>query len=978
MTAAQRLLSQPAPDVGDRWHDESMPLIASTPIMVGRDAELRLLDEALERVSAGEAASVLVAGEAGIGKSRLLREFRERAGGGALVLTGWCLDYGSTPAPYAPLPAILRGALAELGEDAAAAAGPARDALGLLLPELAARSDAALVGPESLREAIANVLEAAAVRRPVVVLVEDLHWADDATLGMLAFLLRALSDRRVMFVLTCRVDEVRRGGAVRTFLAEADRARLLERITLDRLDAVQVRAMVDGFDRAIDDAGFARLLERSDGIPFFVEELSCNWSGPIPDSLRDVLLLRFDTLADDAKRVVRMISGSDAPVTHALLSELAALPDERLDSGIREATAAGVLAVRTDDRYGFRHALLREAVHDDLLPGERARLHRAYAEALERPGGPGECCDAAALAYHWHQAHDARRALEAAIRAMQTAKAGYAFSTAARFGELALELWDQVPDAEQASGMRRVALLARLGSILRNAGDGERALAVVDLALRETDPSSTDVGVYARLLRDKALYLQNLGRSGSIDLLQQALAVMHGHDDDRLRATLLNLLAGRYMVAARFDEAIACADEAYRLAEAAGDDDQMSIAANTRGGSRIPTGDVERGLADYALAWRHAAGSNAQMRYRVNYSDALHLLGRHREAIRVAQEGIEHARTLGVERTSGSILTQNLAEPLLQLGEVERAEALLARDLAYRTHRVFRVYTTMTRVRVLAWRGRVAEADSLLDEWAPTLAQVGAIERQVACSQRASRIAVRLAAGETQAAADVLEEHLADESDELAHGVRLLLDGGWIVVALRADGDAVRAASLADAVRAAWAALPAALRPRGWSEVLLALLDGETGRLRDAVRAADGDDMPVALAVLTRWELARRLIAERFDRGLRAEAASLLAEAGEIARRIGNVRLESEASTLAEATGLTAGPASPAAAELTAREQQVLELLAEGLSNKQIAERLYISVKTVSVHVSAVLRKLGASSRTEAAARARAAQVSAF
>src|SRR5690606_30619339 len=104
----------------------------------------------------------------------------------------------------------------------------------------------------------------------------------------------------------------------------------------------------------------------------------------------------------------------------------------------------------------------------------------------------------------------------------------------------------------------------------------------------------------------------------------------------------------------------------------------------------------------------------------------------------------------------------------------------------------------------------------------------------------------------------------------------------------------------------------------------------------------------------------------------------LLAEAGEIARRIGNVRLESEASTLAEATGLTAGPASPAAAELTAREQQVLELLAEGLSNKQIAERLYISVKTVSVHVSAVLRKLGASSRTEAAARARAAQVSAF
>lgn len=951
-----------------------MSLIASTADMVGRDAELELLEAALRRASAGEVASVLVAGEAGIGKSRLLREFRERASESALVLSGWSLDYGSTPAPYTPLPSIVRGALAELGDTAAEAAGPAREALRLLLPELSdAPFDRTKAGPESLREAIADVLEAAAARRPVVVLIEDLHWADEATLSTLAFLLRVLAGHRVLFVVTCRVDEVRRGGAVRSFLVEAERARLLDRMTLARLDAVQVRAMVESLNGPIDDAAFARLLDRSEGVPFFVEELSCNAAGPLPESLRDLLLVRFDALGDDAKRVVRTVSGSDGAVGHELLSEIAGLPDERLDAGIREAAGAAVLAVRADDSYGFRHALLREAVHDDLLPGERARLHRAYAEALERRAADGECCHEAALAFHWHLAHDARRALIAAIGAMERAKTSYAFSTAARFGELALELWEQVPDAADAAGMSRVTLLARLGSILRNAGDGERALTVVGLALDEIDPGTADVGVYVRLLRDKALYLQNLGRPGSIALLRQALDEMEGRlDDDRLRATLLNLLAGRHMVAAEFPEAIAAADEAYRLAEAVGDGDQMSIAANTRAGSRMHTGDVAGGLADYTLAWERAEGSTAQMRYRVNYSDALYLLGRHREAVRVAEEGIAHARTLGVERTSGSILTQNLAEPLLQLGEIARTENLLAGDLTFRTHRVFRVYTTMTRVRALAWRGRTDEARSLLEEWLPVVRRVAVIERQVQYSLLASDIALRLAAGDARGAAAVLAELLSGDGAELAHAARLLLDGGTIVAALRAQGAVDDAAALAQEVAYAWSRLPEALHPAGWSEVLLALLHGDADRLRDAVAVADGDDMPAALAALVRLELARRLIADRADR---SEAAAALAEAERIAKRIGHARLEHETAEFAAATGLSVagmrhhGEESPD--RLTAREQQVLELLAEGLSNRQIAERLFISIKTVSVHVSAVLRKLGASTRTEAAARHR-------
>src|SRR5690606_7121321 len=231
----------------------------------------------------------------------------------------------------------------------------------------------------------------------------------------------------------CRDDEVRRGGAVRAFLVEAERSRLLERMELARLDAVQVRALAEALHGSIGDAAFLRLMARSEGVPFFVEELLSCATGPLPDSLRDVLLVRFDALGDDARRVVQVISASDAVVDHDLLSTLAGFDDARLDAALREAVGAALIAVRGDDGYGFRHALLREAVHEDLLPGERARLHRGYAEALEARAGRGHGGLQAALAFHWHQAHDPRRALVAAIDAMEQARESFAFSNASRF-----------------------------------------------------------------------------------------------------------------------------------------------------------------------------------------------------------------------------------------------------------------------------------------------------------------------------------------------------------------------------------------------------------------------------------------------------------------------------------------------------------------------------------------------------------------
>lgn len=949
-----------------------MSVIAPTADMVGRDIESSRLDAALQRALAGEAGAVLVAGEAGIGKSRLLREFRDRASVSAEVVVGWCLDHGVAPAAYGPLPAILRGLLAALDDPTALAAGPARGALRLLLPELGGEPvERGETSPEALREAIATLFEAAAFARPVVVLIEDLHWADDATLAMLSFLLRALADSRILFVITCRVDEVRRGAAVRSFLVESERARLMDRITLQRLGDVEVRALVEALTGPVDDAAFERVRERAEGVPFFIEELSCNALGPLPETLRDVLLARYDSLGDDARRVVRTASGSDGPIDHELLARLVDLPDDRLDAGIREAVNVAILAVRADDTYDFRHALLREAVHDDLLPGERSRLHRAYAEALEERASGCEGCQESALANHWHQAHDPRRALLAAITAMDRSRRSFAFSTAARFGELALELWDQVADAEDATGIDHVALLARLGSILRNAGDGERALMVVNIALDEVDRETVDPAVLVRLLRDRGTYLTSLGRPQQIENLQEALAEYEsrGVDEPRLHAALLVLLGARYMIVGRFDDAIRLADEAFRLAEAAGDDASVSLAANLRGNSRVHLGDLDSGFADFRTAWAHAVNVDAQLRYRVNYSDALYNLGRYSAAVQLAEGGVDDARRFGIERTSGSILTQNRAEPLLELGQIARVEQLLAKDLTFRTHRVFRAYTTATRVRALAWRGRFGEADAIMEEWRPRMHQIAEVERQVRYSLWRTEISLALCRGDADGAASVLTQMLDDTGPALGQKARVLLDGGWVAGMLRAEGRESDAAALAGRVRSAWDQIPPALHPVGWDILLEGLLSASPEALRAGIATADGDEMPVVFRVVLRCELARALVSDG-ERSDRAEASALLIEAGALAAEYEHAGLQRDVAALAEATGATS-QATEGIASLTARENQVFSLIAEGLSNRQIGERLFISVKTVSVHVSAVLRKLGVATRNEAAARYR-------
>ena len=1001
--------------VGGAWHHENVT--TSAPAMIGRDADLAWLNQRLDEVRAGAPFTVIVGGEAGIGKTRLIREF-SRLPADVMLLTGQCVDLGSVAAPYAPVKTALRTLVAEVGaERVLEAVGPGRAALVALLPELAEAGSGAIGAPgkgiesSQLHEGIAVLLETFSRERPIVFIVEDLHWVDAASLALLRFLMRALGSSRVLTVLTYRTDDITRGHPVREFLSEADRDRWVERRELSRLTRSQVRKVVRSM--IVDEAPSERVLDtvfrRSDGVPFFVEELvgidGCRDEGFVPDTLRELLLARYERLPDSAQELLRLISTGGVRVSHSLLSVVYAGTADELDAAARQCVYYGVLTIDGDD-YAFRHALVREAVLSDLLPGERARFHARYAEAYEAAAAAGTRRLAAEISFHWLGAHDAARAVPATMQAMREARAAAAYATAAQLGERALGLWDVVPDAAEAAGMGKLELMGRTASHLRNAGEGERSLALIRAALAECPRDDPN---YPRLLRDKALYLGNVGKGGSIEVLEEALAALDRLGDDapsELRATVLSALAGRLMIDGQLDAAAVTADRALAVATELGSPRYASIATNLAAVSRSDGGDVEAGLTMLDRARELAEGDGAAMlRYWVNASDLHYLIGRYPEAVRLAEDGLERARAQGVERSSGVILASNAVDPLFALGEWQRADALIDRALALDPPVPFTAYLQRARAWAALWRGDVSGATDLLRRAKPAMAPVMEVEMQ-------TRLAVGRVAGEVALANDDLLGAWR-EAKVLLHEKYLPLAGyalpfiwvaGRVIAAVRARPGAVppTVADEVDASEPAYRALLGRLDFWPTHTLWAVLFDAELATVdhgsgadvpgtdaaawRRAVEAAAAPEAPGFLApyALLRQGEAELADADRSGARVTLQQALDLAEAG----GVGAVRerIERVASTAAialdgasrahtpEAAGIagaaTSDADSLAIAELTARERQVLDLIAEGLSNRQIGERLFISAKTASVHVSAILRKLGAATRTEAAYRA--------
>ena len=504
--------------------------------LIGRSEDLAALDAALEQARGGDPVVVLIAGEAGMGKTRLVQEFCERAyAQGARVLTGACVDLGESALPYAAVADALRAVPPEAYLELP---GAVRRELAALIPEASPDDDAPLDGAQGrLLAAVLRLLEQLGRHDALVVVLEDVHWADPSTRDMLTFLAGVLRQTAVLLVLTHRTDEVSRDHPVRKLLAELQRSprvRTLELAPLTRSETSKQLTALNGgpMDRYLVDA----IHERSDGNPLFSEELLATGAGAdsIPASLRDALLARLDDLPRAAQNAARVAAALGRDVDHELLAEIADSPDAELDEALRACVAGHVLVVDASGRgYRFRHALLQEVAAEELMPGERARLHRRIADALEaQPALPGSAGARrlAEIAHHRLLARDAARGLAAALEAARAAHDVHAMQEASRSYDVALELWDAVDPSARPAGVDLAGVLEQ-AAYCRSIGTGDEhgTLRLLERALDELGndaPPLRRAGMMTKLGRAHWRSAANLQRD--LELQEQALALLDG------------------------------------------------------------------------------------------------------------------------------------------------------------------------------------------------------------------------------------------------------------------------------------------------------------------------------------------------------------------------------------------------------------------------------------------------------------------
>lgn len=941
--------------------------------MVGREPQLEELHRLLGAAAGGSSRLILVGGDTGGGKTTLVHAFASRlAEADVAVELTECVPLEGLA--YAPISQLLRRMIDVHGADRVLAwAGASRGGLSALLPELVATP----VAPETLRlqlyEAVAHVIEQASRVRPLVLIVEDLHWADQSTRQLLAFLTRALIDAPVLMIMTFRRDELTRRHPVRTFLAEIGRLPQVRRIELPRLTRVEVtELLINLIGRDPDQAMIELIMQRSEGVPYFIEELvrsSQDDRDCLPDSLRDALGLRIQALTDETQAVLRIAAIGGIRVDHVLLEGVARATCEtaaaELDAALREATDAQLL--RTDDTgYVFSHALLQETVDEDVLPGQRARLHANYATVLEGLTELPERIRVVEIARHWFGAHDQKLAFAWALRAARTDDV--AAHESLLMYDRVLELWDQVAAPEAIAGPR-ASVLQATAELALAAVEPERALALINESLAESAPGDQE-GTAARLML-KARLLTTLIRPGSVAADRQALALVPAEPPTPLRAEVLNRLAMDLMLEEGDRvEGLAVCRELADLSRRLGLPALESHAHNTAGCLLVAAGAEEAGLAELALAEPLARGDTQTMiRYYVNSSDTEFWAGRYRTAAATARAGIEAAQGVGLDRTMGAMLAGNSAWPLLALGDWAGAGRLVEEALRLEPPAKHRAHLRLIRGWLTLWSGDLAAAEQAVAEFRSmitedlTSPQYGIMAlglelwlgRWTEDPERAWR-----ATGQLLRNWDRLHGAMVFEPLAVAAWAARQLDGG--------PGERVEV--VRDQLRRS---LPMTIRGY-WEPVIEAELDGTVDSWRRAWAATADSDGPAVIRPYAGLRLARTLI----DTG--APTADVITEARAAATTLGSGLLVAALGAQARRAGLTVAaertdPAGPPDGQtpldgLTPREREVLTLVAKGRTNGEIARELVISTKTASVHVSNILTKFGVTNRGEAAALA--------
>jgi ATP/maltotriose-dependent transcriptional regulator MalT len=923
--------------------------------MVGRDRELGALGEFVAGLREGEPGVALVHGRAGMGKTRLVTEAAHGWRGAARVLVGGCAPDGP---PYTPVLAALRPALP-----------PSAPVVRMLVGgQATSRSE--------LFDALGASLAGLAGRSPLVLVIEDLHWSDRATRDALAYLVTQADVGRWGLVATLRYEGPLTQTELAAFTDVLQRRQVL-RVALEPLTVGQVADQVAGITGTAPSADVATgIHRRSGGIPLLVEEVVAAGGQGVPDHLRGLFLARLREHGPEVAKSLQALAVAET-CDELVMADVLDWDVASVASAVRRCVDADLVTADVDG-YRFRHDLLREAVYDDVPPGRRRRLHGLVAAVLARRADT----DPAVLATHWQRAGAPDQAAPAHLDAAERAERLHAPAAAHEHFERVIEAWPRLSESARAAFGPRDELLRRAALAAERSGAFARAASLTEERL----------AIPAGAPADRALRWERLGRyrwesgdgPGSRAAYEEAVRVLPPDAPAAVRAQVVSGLAWHLAATFEFDEARRVSDQA--LAACGGVEDaavrwQAYLACGIAG---LGTEEGHRALEESCrLATALGAGDQiALTRMWLNLSlQRLGLTGAREVNLRAA---LRAASADGLGRSMEAALRYMLAELLLETGRWDEADEAIGHNLRLRVAGIPAYFTWGYRARLAAWRGdgdglaEAVERTRALAELAPqqplplataltgqaeALLWAGEVERAVPVA----REAVRLAAVDPLCRAESLTVLCRAEADRAERAARHgRPDGSGADPQL---GALVAETDLAGHPRRhALACTSRAERGREAGERIAA-----PWRAATEAWAQAGDAYQEAGA---RWRLAWALVA---DRSGRSEAAAHLARAHDVAQRLGAEPLRAAVQQLARRARLplrdtpNSGAADTLAASLTGRELEVLPLLAAGRTNAEIANVLFISPRTVGVHVSHILHKLGAARRIEAADLARRA-----